>query len=74
MNEPTPDRSGVLILRLWVEASHVTGLRARITQMLDTSRTEQSVGVAASADDICAIVKQWVEAFADPPPITVTAS
>jgi len=66
MNEPAPYRSGVLILRLWVEANHATGLRARITQMLDTSRTEHSVAVAASADDICAIVKDWVEAFADP--------
>lgn len=66
MRQPTSDRSGVLILRLWVETNHSAGLRARITQMLDTSRTEQSVAVAASADDICAIVKDWVEAFAAP--------
>ena len=66
MNTATPDRSGVLILRLWIEANHAKGLRARITQMLDTARTEQSVAVAASANDICAIVKDWVDAFAAP--------
>jgi hypothetical protein len=74
MNKATPDRSGVLILRLWLEANHANGLRARITQMLDTSRTEQSVAVAASSEDICAIVRDWVETFAVPAPGPVTAS
>lgn len=60
------DRTGVLIVRLWIEANHETGLRARITQTVDTMAAEQSVAVAASADDISAVVKQWVEAFADP--------
>jgi hypothetical protein len=62
------DRTGLLILRLWIEANHETGLRARITQTLDTMAGEQPVAVAASADDICAIVKQWVQAFEDAAP------
>jgi hypothetical protein len=61
----SPDRTGVLILRLWIEASHKTALRARITQTLDSTATEQPVGVAASAENICAVVKQWVQNFED---------
>jgi hypothetical protein len=59
------DRSGVLILHLWIEANYQAGLRARITQKLDKG-AERSIAVVASADDICAVIKDWVEAFADP--------
>lgn len=54
----------MLIVRLWIETDHENGLRARITQTLDTMETERSVAVAASADDICAVVRKWVLAFA----------
>lgn len=63
MDARSPDRTGVLILRLWAEASHETGLRARITKTLGPSATEQPVAVAASADDICTVVRDWIEAF-----------
>ena len=63
----TTNRTGVLIVRMWIEASHQQGLRARITQSLDTTAGEESVALAASTDDICAVVKQWVEDFASPP-------
>ena len=65
MKTQTTDRTGVLILRVWVEEHHETGLRARITQALDSAAAEQPVAVAANADDICAIVKKWVQAFTD---------
>lgn len=65
MKVPSSDRTGALIIRLWIEANHETGLRARITQTLDTTTADQSVAVATSADDICTVVKQWVEAFTD---------
>ena len=65
MKSQSIDRTGVLILRLWIEANHETGLRARITQSLDSTAAEQPLAVAASADDICAIVKQWVHEFED---------
>lgn len=66
MKSISSDHTGVLIVRLWIEANHETGLRARITQTLGSMGAEQSVAVAATADDICAVVKQWVEDFADP--------
>lgn len=65
MKTQTTDRTGVLILRLWIETNHETGLRARITQTLDSTATEQPIAIAATADDICSIVKKWVQAFED---------
>jgi hypothetical protein len=59
LSEPT----GLFIVRLWFEANHETGMRARITKTIDAKATEQSGAVTASADGICAIVKEWVEAF-----------
>lgn len=66
MTTSSSDRTGVLIVRLWIETNHDHGLRARITQTLDSMAAEQSVAVAASAEDICAVVKRWVDEFADP--------
>lgn len=66
MTRSSSDRSGVLILRLWVETSHPHGLRARITQSLDSMAGEESVAVASSADDICVVVKRWVDDFTGP--------
>lgn len=66
MKRHTSDRASLLIVRLWVEADHEMGLRARITQCLDTTTTETSVAVASTADDIYGVVKQWVEDVAGP--------
>lgn len=63
MSASTTDRTGVLLVRLWIEANHETSLRARITQSLDTMAIEQSVAVASSSDEICKVVKQWVDDF-----------
>ena len=63
MSLDVSERTGVMIVRLWIEADHPSGLRARITQTLDTTTTEHSVAVGASADDICDVVKGWVDAF-----------
>lgn len=65
VNRSSSDRTGVLIVRLWIEANHERGMRARITQTLDTMLAEQAVAVVASSEDICAVVKRWVEEFAD---------
>jgi 16S rRNA G1207 methylase RsmC len=65
MKSETSARTAVMVLRLWMEPQHETGLRVRITQTLDAASVEQSVAVVATADDICAAVKRWVEDFTD---------
>lgn len=64
MTPPSSDRTGILILRLWIEEDAREGLRARITQTLDSGH-EQAMATAADPADIYAVVKTWVEAFVD---------
>ncbi|MGZ6266979.1 MAG: hypothetical protein ACXVD9_05045 [Actinomycetota bacterium] len=63
MSKQLPNATGMLILRLWVEGNTLTGLRARITQTLDGTGGERSVATAATAEDIYAVVRRWVETF-----------
>jgi antitoxin component HigA of HigAB toxin-antitoxin module len=59
------DRTGILIVRLGIEANASEGFRARITQTLDSSGHEQAMATAASPEGIYAVVQTWVEAFVD---------
>jgi hypothetical protein len=59
-----PERTGVLVIRVWMEGDHEAGgLRARITQTLDLSAPEQLGRVAASQEEIASIVQEWLDAF-----------
>ena len=71
MTAPSSDRTGILILRLWIEEDAPDGLRARITQTLD-SGDEQAMATAANPEDIYAVVRTWVEAFVDAEALRVT--
>ncbi|HEX2030415.1 MAG TPA: hypothetical protein VHL78_03300 [Actinomycetota bacterium] len=59
----SPERVGVLVLRLWRDELGV--LRARITTRVDISSSEDARVTAASADGILEAVRAWVEEFAD---------
>jgi hypothetical protein len=63
MKTPSSDRTGLLIVRLWIEGSAREGFRARITQTLDSAGTEQAMATAATPEDTYAVVRTWVEAF-----------
>ena len=65
MSSLPSDRTGILILRLWIEADAREGFRARITQTLDSTGREQAVATAADPEDIYAVVRTWVESFID---------
>jgi hypothetical protein len=56
------ERSGVLVVRAWIEADEIL-LRARITGRLDALRTEETVETAAGVDHAAAVVRRWLEAF-----------
>jgi hypothetical protein len=57
------DRTGILIVRLWLEDDSLSGLRARITRTVDTLDPEHDVTTAATSEGICAVVQAWVETF-----------
>lgn len=65
MSSPSADRTGILIVRLWIEANAREGFRARITQTLDSTGDEQTMATAADPEDLYAVVRTWVEAFVD---------
>jgi hypothetical protein len=61
--EAPPERTGVMIIRVWRE---ISGLRARVTHTLDVEGGEESVNVVGSADEIQAVVTEWLRRFAAP--------
>jgi hypothetical protein len=60
------DRTGILIVRLWIEGNATGGFRARVTQTDDSSGLEQAMTTAGNPEDLYAVVRTWVEAFIQP--------
>jgi hypothetical protein len=52
----------VLVLRVWREPG-ACDLRARITETRDVSQPGTTTAVAGSADEISALVKDWIDEF-----------
>lgn len=69
MRTRSSDRTGILIIRVWMEQSAHEGLRARITHTLDSTDPDQATATAASPEDIYAAVRTWVERFVEPMPM-----
>jgi hypothetical protein len=63
MKPQSPDRTGLLIVRLWIEGNARDGFRARITQTLDSAGTERNVAVAGTPEAVCTVVQKWVDEF-----------
>jgi hypothetical protein len=63
---PVGERTGVLVLRVWLEPTAEDGsaLRARITAEDELGSGERVTLAAASVDRIVEIVRGWVERFA----------
>jgi hypothetical protein len=59
------DRTGILIVRLWIEGNAREGFRARITQTLDSTDHDQTTATAADPEHVYALVRTWVEEFVD---------
>jgi len=66
MKASSSDRTGILIVHLWIEASAGEGFRARITQTLDSSIPHQATATASNPEQIYSVVRKWVEEFTNP--------
>ena len=64
MTTARPERTGVLIVRVWIEASSPSGVRARITETKDLEEGERTSTVTGTREEIVAIVSEWLDAFA----------
>jgi hypothetical protein len=63
MNATAERRTGMLIVRAWLEQDSGKQLRTRITQSLDVSRRGEIVSSAATVDDVCNTIRAWLEEF-----------
>lgn len=66
MKTQSRDRTGILIVRLWIEERSHEGFRARITQTLDSASPDELMATAATPEDLYDVVKTWVEQFVSP--------
>ncbi len=63
MPSPRPP-TGVLVMRAWIE-DHPTGLRVVVTYALDPAAGPSVVRSAASEEDACQIVRDWLSAVVE---------
>lgn len=66
MDIPQSGRTGILIVRLWIESNAVDGFRARVTHTADAADPIEHTSVAATPADLYQKVRSWVEAFVNP--------
>jgi len=59
------ERSGVLILRVWIETEGGDGLRARVVHERRLGSGERVSLASADVDEIVAFVEQWLVAFVE---------
>jgi hypothetical protein len=62
MDKPGGARSGVLVVRLWMEGpAGEGGLRARVSASAGHGSADLPVATAASADAVATAVRSWLE-------------
>jgi hypothetical protein len=63
MTVSSSERSGLVLLRVWIEPGHEKGLRARLTGTVGGSGREVSIATAATVQDAVESVRSWLEDF-----------
>ena len=62
-----PERTGILVIRVWVEHDDAGRLRARLTQAADLGDPATPLDVATGVPGICDAVEAWLRRFLDSP-------
>jgi hypothetical protein len=62
-----PERTGILVIRVWVEQDDAGRLRARLTQAADLGHPATPLDVATGVPGICDAVEAWLRRFLDSP-------
>jgi hypothetical protein len=60
---PSSERTGVLVLRVWIEAGPENGIRARITAENELGSRDRISVIAGSVEQVIEFVEQWVRGF-----------
>jgi hypothetical protein len=62
MHSPSATKSGLLIIRAWVERD-VPGFRARVIQMFEATGREQDIATVGNVQDLADAIAVWVQGF-----------
>ncbi len=63
MATTSQNRTGIFIVRLWLEDQGEDRFRARISHTLDSMLHDQTSAIAGNPEDLYAAVRTWVDAF-----------
>jgi hypothetical protein len=64
MTRSSAHRGGFLLMRLWIEGEiQDPALRARLTYRPDATVSEEEVTSAATVDQVCEVVRGWLDTF-----------
>ena len=63
----TPPRTGILVIRVWLEQEGPGRLRARLTQAADLGDPGTTLSTASDLPGVCDAVEAWLRRFLDPP-------
>jgi len=63
VHERASERTGALVIRVWVERNSWPSLKARITRTLDVVTEEEVTTGATSIEQIETIVRSWLESY-----------
>ena len=66
-DRPAPERSGILVIRIWVEQEPPGRLRARLTHAADLGEPPTTLATAADMPGVCTAVEAWLRRFVDSP-------
>ena len=61
------ERTGVIVIRVWIEGEPHEGFRARVTATRDVLQPDRTTAAAGSVEDVVRIVRQWLEEFFNAP-------
>jgi hypothetical protein len=67
LDSNAPERTGILVVRVWLEQDAPGRLRARLTQAADLGEAPTTLATAADVAGVCAAVEAWLRQFLDSP-------
>jgi hypothetical protein len=59
MATKSPTKTGLLLIRAWVEED-VPGFRARVIQLFDVTGNEGGVATVVTAEELTAAIEEWL--------------
>ena len=65
-DHPGPERTGILVIRVWTEGDAPGRLRARLTQAAGLGEPATSLATASDVPEVCDAVEAWLRGFLEP--------